>query len=271
MGERVRTLALVVCLLLLATILAGLSAGLPPSAVHPTTVREPALGTLLVKADMDQGTNNATSDAPIANASVSISRIGSLSLLPLVFRTNSSGEFTISFVTGDYSVSVSDSQFKKDASVVVQENMTTEVDVTVIRNSYPTLFSDLPDPDSSGSVAPWSYVYVAVSSSLGLPLNDSLFLDGAYGTYVYFFSSNATSTESGNLSLGSVQPQIALVATPASQAEERAALISSSFDTSSSHLLWLTLQPESFLSLFGLVSLSLATYTTELQVTTHAT
>ncbi len=250
--------------------LAGLSAGLPPSAVHPTTVKVPALGALFVRVVMDQGTNNASNAVPIANASVSVSRASSGSLLPLVFQTNSSGEFSISFVTGVYAVSVSDSQFQKSTSVVVQENMTTEVDMAVTRHSYPTLFSDLPDPDSSNSVAPWSYVSVAVSSSLGLPLNDSLFIDGAYGTYAIFVSSNATSMETGDLSLVSGLP--GLVATPASQAETRALLISSSLDPSaSSHVLWLTLQPESFLSLFGLVSQSLVTYNTELQVTTYAT
>jgi hypothetical protein len=268
MGERARTLALVVCLLLLATLLAGLSAGLGASAVDTTVPKGPSLGTLLVRVGMNQRTNISSTTIPIAHANVSISSLFSGFHIPLVFQTNSSGEFEISFGTGAYALSVSGPQFQKGINVAVQANMTTEVDATVTRHSYPTLFSDLQDTDSSDSVAPWSYVSVAVSSSVGLPLNDSLFIDGSYGTFVTFFS---TSTGSGNLTLGTGQTQFALATTSVAQGEARALLISSNADSSSSsHLLWLTLQPESFLSLSGLVSVSLATYATELQVTTYA-
>ena len=268
MGERARTLALVVCLLLLTTILAALSAGLGENAVDTAVQKGSSLGTLLVSVGMRQQTNITLSTTPIADANVSISSLLSGIHVPLVFHTNSSGEFQISLGTGPYAVSVSDSQFLKGTNLTIRAKMTTEVDATVTRHSYPTLFSDLQDPDSSDSVAPWSYVSVAMSSSSEIPLNDSLFMDGTYGgPYVTVLP---PSTESGNLTLGTGQTQLASSTSSAAHGETRAMLISTYPDPSSSHVLWLTLQPSSFFSISGLVSLSLSTYLTELQVTTHA-
>ena len=270
MGERARTAALVASLLLLATILAALGTGLSQSTLQPVPPGHPAMGELLVTVEMIDPTNGSSAISRVSNASVSVSRIPSNSITPLVFRTNSSGEFSISFATGAYAVSVSDSQFQKSVSVVVQENMTTEVDATVIRHSYPVLFSDMQDRYSADSVAPWSYIFVGMSPSSGIQLNDSLFIDGSRGSFVTFYATNTTSAESGNLTLVTGQPAT-LSTTSASGEETRALLISSNlYPSAEPKVLWLTLQPESFISLSGLLSLSLATYSAGLQVTIHA-
>ncbi len=189
----------------------------------------------------------------------------------MVFQTNSSGELAISLVVGPYAVSVSDAQFQNATDAVVRANMTTEVDASVTRDIYPTLFSDLPDPDSAASVAPWSYLTVAVNSSLGLPLKDPLFIDGFYGTYVTLITSAGTS-EGGNQSRGPGQSLTVVINSLTGLSESRAELISSNLDSSvSPGVLWLTLQPGSFISLSGLVALTLSTYPSELQVTIHAT
>jgi len=266
MDERTRTLGLVACLILLATVLAGLSAGVAPSPAVASHPKAPPTGTILVKVFMDQGTNTSSVGIPIPDANITISTASSLPLLPVVFQTNSSGEFEIPIGAGSYAVLIWNSEFRKGTEVVVQENRITEVNVTVTRHSYATLFSDLPDADSSGSVAPWSYVSVAVNSSDLIPLNGSLFMGGLYGTWTTI----VVSGESGTQSLASGPFQVILAT--GNQSEVPVRLISSGLDpTAGSQVLWLTLQPESFFPISGLVSVSLAAYSTELQVTLNAT
>ncbi len=267
MRERARTLALIVCLILLATLLAGLSAGLAPRGSNIATQEVPSLGTILVRAAAEQEINGYTVAVPIAGANISIIRSATF-VIPLVFQTNSSGEFEISLGTGPYVVTVSDSQFRNATSVLVHQNATTEVDATVTRHSYPSLFSDLTDTDSSGASAPWTYVYVAVNSSLNLPMNGSLFMDGTYGSPVV----TLVSGEGANQTLEFGQPLTGVATTLGGQSEVPVRVVSYSLDASPiSNIIWLTLQPESFFSVSGLVSLALATYNTELQVTIHAT
>lgn len=265
MGERIRTLAIVVCLVLLATILAGLNAGSAPPNTKVTIQEVPSTGTILVRVGMYQGTGNTSVEVPVVNASVTIIR-SSGSVTPLVFQTNSSGEFEISIGTGSYGVVVSDAQFRNGTNVEVQQNRTTEVHAIVTGHSYPALSSYLPNTGSSGSAAPWSYIYVALNASQDILMNGRLFIEGYYSLPVFSLISGS----SGNLSLGVAQSQFNIAEALQGLAVP-VTLISSYPDASTgSHVVWLILQPQSFFRLSGLLYLSLETYTDILQVTTYA-
>jgi Carboxypeptidase regulatory-like domain len=272
MGDRARALALVGCLVLLAAILGGIAPGYSHAPVRVSTTNSPAPGTILVKTAIRVGQNSSTLLEPIAGANVSISTATSRLSATEIVRTQSNGEYEDSIAPGQYRVSASDPDFNQTTTVSVQSGMTTEVDVLVTRNSYPALLSDLPDPESTGSVSPWSYVSVSVNASLGLQLNDSLFIDGYYSSYVVSLGTSTTTLTAGGTPGTPITFTFqadAIVST--NPGEVPAVLVSSHLEEAvNSPVLWLTLQPENFFTLSNLYSLAVATYSSNVQVSMYA-
>jgi len=263
MKEGSRTVALGLTLLLLAGVLAVVSAGLTPHATPSKTVaRRPSHGTLLVRVIQTYGTNDTSLAVPVANVSVAVSKVSTVSVIPLEYQTNSSGEIAVQLGGGSYTVSISDAQFQKSTNVTIDANSETEVNATVIKHSYLAFFSDLLDPYSSATVAPWSFFWLAVASTPGVPLNGSLFVDTLYEGSLVRYTVNG-SAGAANLTDGPV-----VYAQPI---ETPVRIISSGLQAyGGSEVLWLTLQPEDFMPISGLLSLDLATYSATLQMTIHA-
>jgi hypothetical protein len=251
-----RTAALIVCLgvlaLLLGSVNAGLSAplyqleqGLPriASLVVSTHTETIETGAILVNASLYEG---ALGVSPVANATVKIV-LDAQGFLPLLLETNSSGEAQAQIDIGNYTLTVSSQFFSSTSQVRVYENATTEADVAVRMISNQVLFADLSDVDSSGYVAPWQSIVVAVNASSRIA-NSSVFL----------------------LYLSPPQGE-ALLAGPDRSGQVPVTVVASQVRGSgSSGLLWLTMHPGTFLPLQGgLTAFAVVTYTASTGITFH--
>ena len=252
-----RTAALILCLgilaLLLGSVNAGLSAplfeieqGLPhlPSLTGPPHKVSIETGAILVSASLYQ---SGLPVSPVANATVKI-LLDEQGSLPLLLETNSSGEAQAQIEAGNYTLTVSTSFFGTLADVRVYPNVTTDADVAFSMVSDQALFSDLPDGDSSGYVAPWESIVLAVDASPGIPNSSAYFLD-------LYPSQQNPGVVQGHPYLPVPYP----VTIVASQVRGSGA----------SGLLWLTLRPETFVPLQNATILSVVTYTATTRITLH--
>jgi hypothetical protein len=269
---KARTATLVICVALLALLLGSLSTGLvaPLSSalhglpsLHPSTKAQQTvtieIGRILVNtsllastslllfpsnSSLEEGAPARTVVIPIPNATVKIQR-DALGSFPLQFETNSSGEVGSELVAGNYTLTISTPSFSTSAQVRVYQSLTTEADVLVSRLADQAIFSDLSDEDSSGSVAPWQSINLAVLASSAPTETSAGFLDLYYGT----------------ASTGIVLSQITEVPVTVTASQ-----VSGSGDSS---LVWFTLRPESFLPVQGLVDLTLVTYSATTRTFVH--
>jgi hypothetical protein len=279
MGQRAWTALLALGLLVLASVLAGVSAESPHREGELTTVTvtptaSPAEGKLLVSILQAQGTTvGSISLFPIADVNVTLSQYPSDSVLSTK-QTNSSGELGVILPVGRYTAALSYPEFHGSSTFAVEQNATTDVNATVTKHNYPAVFTDIQDPEASGSLTPWSPVTMAVSTQSAPPLNGSLFIDGSYGTganettvtftTVYppptplTLGSNSSRVLTESLAIGPVDTPVKLVSANAGTYE-------------GTEVDWLTLQPQEFSQWSGFSSLDLATYTVSLEVTIAAT
>lgn len=272
MGDRARTLPLLLGLLLLAIILAGVSAETNSyearvATATVTATPAPSDGTLLVRVFMEDGANESSPGAPVEGVNVTVSQPLS-SLIIDARQTNSSGEVTMMLQPGQYSVSLASSQFDDSRVVEVNESSTTWLSAIVAKHSYPAIFADLPDPESSGSVAPWSYVSIAVASTPEVPLNDSLFIDtSASGNTTGITIVGTNDSPPTPLTLGANASQTVTFTAAPTLDETPVKAVSSSMQTfDGSTVQWLTVQPEDFVQLSTEPTVSLVTYSVTLEV-----
>jgi uncharacterized membrane protein len=176
----------------------------------------------------------------------------------LELKTNSSGEAQASVAPGTYVVTVSGPLFSNTTRLEVYSNETTEADVIVSELSDQAAFADLSDQDSSGSVAPWQSIVVAVVASSAITNHSSYFLDLSYGPESVTGPLTSLSSPSSSLtSLGR-------------QAQVPVTVVSSQTSTDlGESLLWLTVRPQTFLLLQGMQSLDLATYSATMRVISY--
>jgi hypothetical protein len=258
-ASRIRSGLLLICLLAIATLLASVSSGLgsslflmggtPPkgSQASPTT------GTLLVRAML---AGNGTDETPLANVNVSVVDVEHpVRTIPFL-DTNASGEVEIALSPAEYAVSIHNLQFSASAHAQIYADKTTELDAAVSRTPYPALFTEVADRESSGFQGPWTPVTVAISSpSATFRPNEQVFIDTIY------LSDNG---------LASHDKVIAIPLPVQTQFETQATVISSDLRASGEgSVLWLTLQPADFIPVTGLLSVTLATYVANLQVSIH--
>ena len=269
---KARTATLVICVALLALLLGSLSTGLvsPLSSalqglpsLHPSTKAQQTvtieIGRILVNtsflasislsvfplnSSLGEVAPARTVVIPIPNATVKVQR-NALGSFPLQLETNSSGEAGSQLVAGNYTLTVSTPSFSTSAQVRIYQSLTTEADVLVSRLVNQAIFSDLSDEDSSGSVAPWQSINMAVLASSAPTETSAGFLDLYYGTASTGFVLNKVT-------------EVPVTVT-ASQVSGSGA----------STLLWLTLHPESFLPVQSLVGLTLVTYSATTRIFVH--
>ena len=257
-----RTAALIVCLgvlaLLLGSVNAGLSApltqleqGFPqiPSLAKASHTEAIETGAILVRASLYDGAlpvAPVTPVTPVANATVKI-LLEAQGVLPLLLETNSSGEAQAQIEVGNYTLTVSSPYFSALADVRVYPNVTTEADVSVTMMSDQVVFSDLSDGDSSGYVAPWQSITLAVDASQGMPNSSAYFLDLSHPQGV-------------EAALGGPYRPVQVPVTIAS---------SQVSGSGSSGLIWLTVHPGTFVPLQGATALALVTYTATTRITFH--
>jgi len=265
--SRARTASLVLGLALLTVLLSSLSSGLvaplsevahlfpssrPGSVVQPA--KPPAPGFVVASASLVNGSGST----PIPNATVSV-RVQASVNPALELKTNSSGEAEASVAPGAYVVTVSDPLFSNTTSLNVYSNATTEAQVTVSELADQASFADLSDEDSSGSVAPWQSIVVAVSASSAIANKSSYFLDLSYGP----------ESITGPLTSPSSSPS-SLLTSLGRQAQVPVTVVSSQTSAiGGAPLLWLTLRPQTFVLLQGMQSLDLATYSAATRVIYH--
>ena len=248
-----RAAALIACLALLAILLGSLSSewaapisqvvDLPTVAPPATITRTQTIetGTILVRALLvTAGFHIAL---PISNASVKI-QSDALGAVPIALETNSSGQAEWQGVAGNYTLTVSDPGFSSTAGVQVHGDLTTHADLTVNEFSDKAIFSDLSDEDSSGLVAPWQTVVLAVNATSAITNSSAPFLGLFYEQF---------------------NPE-----TPVVTGEEQlvpATIVSSQVSgTGDSSLLWLTMHPGSSITIQGIRSLALVTYSAVMRI-----
>jgi len=258
MGDRTRTALLAILLVAAAGILGGIGALVPIHIGHNSTVIVTPVyvsehGKLLVTAQEIEVPNvlsSSSSMMPISGVNVTLS----LDRLALYSgETNSSGEVEITATAGTYLASLASPDFHASIVVLVRQDNTTRLSATLTKQSFPALFTSLPDPESTDSVAPWSSVSMAMALSPPVPLNNSLFLEV-------------------NPTLGNNSGPTAIVAltsvTGSTSSLTPVELISANpGEYGGTAVEWLTLQPEAFVPLSGLFSINLATFIVSLSVT----
>jgi hypothetical protein len=257
-----RAAALVLSLILVASLLGTLSGGLAAplsqlaQRLHPSSSPEAVVtasgadtGILLLRVSQEL---TGVNPIPIENATARIQRqvFGSY---PLQVTTNSSGEAEWQLTTGNYSVSVSDALFRASADVQIRPNQTTLDDVTLTKVSDPILFADLSDGDSSGSVAPWQSIQAAVNGTTAIAPRGIYFVDALYGQ-------SPVQSQAGQGSTA-----------PFAQEDVAAVSIQSTAvtGTGGTSLLWLTLRPQTFFPVEGATSLSLVTFSAVTRISYH--
>ncbi len=267
---KARTATLVVCVALLALLLGSLGAGLvaplssalqrlPALQSPPKTTEtvEIETGEILVntsfRGDYSFPVFPSNSSVlvgpvrevvfPVPDANVTIQR-NALGSVPLLLETNSSGEAGSQLVVGNYTLTVSTPYAKSSAQVRIYQGLTTEADVLLSRLVDQAVFGDLSDEDSSGSVAPWQSVVLAVNASLATT-STADFLDIYYGT-----------ASTGLDQVHEAEVPVTMIASQVSGSGQ-------------SSLLWLTVRPSSFLSVQGVLDFALVDYISTTRIFVH--
>ncbi len=216
-------------------------------------------GSLLVKVLLGQSYGQGS---PIFNANVSILALNFPQVLPVVIPTNASGEVQLPLPAGNYTVSVSDERFQFSNVAGVRLNRITEMDVEVNETLIPVLFSDLGDQSPATYAAPWQPISLAVRSSVPLGSTQRLFL---YAFYSAQASGDSPAINGcitgGNGTLGKCSGPV--VETPVTVVGSDVRVFRGS------DLLWLTLEPYTFVPLTGLFGVDLTTYSATSEVMIH--
>jgi hypothetical protein len=181
---------------------------------------------------------------PVAGANVSIT-LYPQSTGTVLKQTNSSGELSLSMLTGNYTVSVSNIDFETTKVVPIITHNVTVADVTVTESVAQPMFSDLSDQDASGFVSPWEPISMAINSSSA---------EVALKSNAFFLQASYSSA-----SLASAGSQV------------RAVVLSEPSNVTGTGPEWFTLQPTSSIRLNDLTDLVIATYSASMKVTVFGT
>lgn len=268
-GSRGRRVLLLLSLFLLAILIASSSSSLGNSLfraklaqpITTKTVHEvQASGTLLVKVLLLGGGTSVGEPIPGVNVSVTNQDSPESSGAPL--HTNQSGELQITLAPAQYSVSVSNLEFKGSALADVYSKHTTDVDAIVNKTSFPVSSVRLSDQESSGYQDLWAPLRVSLNASLAsspvFTPDGRVFIDPTYRPYLIDYSSNS------GIIIGYVGVATA-VQVPAT------IVASDTIGSGNGAVEWLTLMPDGLLQITGLFSVTLATYNARLQVIVNAT
>jgi len=261
-GPRVWSVVLLTLLLALAVVLSSLGARLgsspfvassPPSVTNKTEQTKPFSGTLVVRASR---VRNSTILSFISNANVTVSNANNPARSRLALRTNQTGEVQLTLSPAAYIIEVSNVQFQASTQAQVYPNSTTVVEAYVSRQTYSVSFAELSDTGSSGYQSPWAPVALTLnSSSATFGPNSRVFIDGNYSLGPFAVIS---------------YDQYEIFRSQETQVETPATVIASDLRVSpQGDVLWLTLQPEQFMPVSNLRSVTLATYSANLSVTVH--
>jgi hypothetical protein len=268
-GSRGRSVLLLLSLFVLAILIASSSSSLGTSlfrenlTAHVTTKTVQAVqasGTLLVKVLLlGNGTSNGT---PISGVNVSVTDQDNPKSSGAPLSTNESGELQITLTPAQYSVSVSNLEFRGSALAAVYAKHTTDVDAFVNRTSYPVLSASLSDQESSGYQDLWAQLRVSLNTSMAASTvfapDGRVFVDPTYRPSLTDYSSNTGIIVGYSGVETSAQVPATIVASD---------LVGSGRGA----VQWLTLMPDGLLQITGLFSVTLATYNARLQVIANAT
>ena len=271
---------LLLSLFLLAILIASSSSSLGTSLFKaklaaPVTTKTvqavQASGTLLVKVLLlgsytQQGLLESSVDTPIPGVNVSVTNPNNPASSGAPLRTNQSGELQIPLAPANYSVSVSNLEFRGTTLAAVYSKRTTDVDAFVNRTSYPVSSVSLSDRDSSGYQDLWAPLRVSLnasttaSSSVFEP-DGRVFIEPTYRPFLADYSSNTGVIFGYKVTGGTSLPQ-----------EVPATIVASDLVGSGAGAVqWLTLMPGGLLQITWLFSVSLATYNARFQVIVNAT
>jgi hypothetical protein len=206
-SSRRRTALLLLVLALLGILLTTVSAGMtspwfnlasdiphsvPSSPPPPSSV---ATGKLLVKVLMNAPGNGSV---PISGAEVAVDSSDADSTPILLTYTNSSGEAQSTLAVGNYTLTVTGAYFGLSRDIPVVQSSMTVSSVNVNQSEGLPVFSDLPDADSSGFIAPWQPISMALNASAAKILlsSESFYLDAFYSPGTT--GSGGSSVDTGN-------------------------------------------------------------------------
>jgi hypothetical protein len=260
-SKRVRVVALVVCLVLLASLLGAVSGGLTPplsKAIQKLPFVTQTVTSTSGVSDAGEIVIDASlgvpgfAPVPIPNATVNLIPIStgfSSGKLPVDTETNASGIAEKQVLVGNYTLKVFDQIFSTSVGVEVLPNATTTDDLTVLKTSDQVVFSDLSDEDSAGSVAPWQSVTLAVSGSTPISNSSAYYLDIVYEQF-------------GGGPGGTVMRQEDVIGVAMESSQTFAY-------GNGSGLIWLTLRPVAFVPTSNMTSLSLVTFAAVTRISYH--
>jgi hypothetical protein len=274
LGARTKEASLVLCLVLIASATAVASEHLVPPVfgvkIEPIVAHgagngtspgsKSKFGTLLIEATSNMRFTGGVFPVPfLSGIKVLVLAAGPDPLLPTAHETNSTGGLELQLPPANYSVSFFGLPMNASVPALVYQGETTVIQLVVTGDTYQTLYLSMP-ANQTDAVPAWTTGAMEVGSPIAMSGVSATFLD------LYYNTTAGTPTVKTQLEL-KTPVQVPLLVTGS---DVRLSVGTGATFGGPPADEWITFQPETSLSLAGLISAGVSVYSVSVNVTTAA-